>query len=165
MKASPTLAISVEGRGTRLSLATTFGASAVARLATAVPNVTGPNYSCIAAVQPTPAMFVLRLFRTPAVKLLPQVPRSPPHQSPHPCTPQVLSAVPKLPPRSHSPPIPPPKHQRDLPATSVEALDPDGGQLLQDLMKGTFGTPVCEQHCPPWGTEADGLSGSRSWQL
>ena len=108
MKASPTLLISVESRSTRLSLAVTFGALAVASLATTVPNVTGPKYACIAAVQPTQALFVLRLFQA-SVKLLQQVQRSPPHQPP------VIiflppSAVPKPSSHSHSPPIPPNAH-------------------------------------------------------
>ena len=138
---SPTLVTSEESSATLLLPATTFGVTAVTRLGASMLNVTGSKYACIAAVIHIPVMLVLRLFRASAVKAPPQVQRSLP------------SAVPKSP-HSNSPPKPPnanvtpprrrPSHQPPQPRPWTFR-----GLLLQELLKGTFGTSAHEQCHPP----------------
>ena len=140
-------------RGIQLSLATTFVATAVVKLATTVLNVTGPKHACIVAVQPIPAMFVLRLSRALAIRLHSQVQGSPTptpyaHTSPECCsqTPISLSFSTYTPihPRTttHG-------ETSQPPTTPAEASGTQGRPLLQELMKGKFGTPIREQRHSP----------------
>ena len=74
-----------------------------------------------------------------------------PHTN-HPSSYLPLSAVPKQP-RFQSLQTPPKrprttKETSQTPTTSAEASDSQGGPSLQDLLKGTFGTPVVEQRHP-----------------
>ena len=65
------------------------------------------------------------------------------------------TATPKQP-HPQSPPIPPkcPRTTKETPqpsTSSAEAPASQGGPSLQDLLKGSFGIPVVEQHRPPGG--------------
>ena len=135
---SPTLVTSVESRVTLLLPVATFGVKAMARLANAVPSLTGPKYAYIAAAQHILVMLVLRLFRPSAIKVLPQVQRSPP---PPP------SAVPKpprsnLPPNTNAPPPRrPPRHQPPQPRPRTFRG--------QELLKGTLVPQHMRSVAPP----------------